>query len=379
MTCHDLAAQSEHASNDRRSGAECWNAYSLVRRPRIYLLVTSISLLVTGLFPALCSVLEAVHHRRLIAIPGVLAYYGVVFGLKHTFDQWWREQRGQVRVDECGVWLGRRCVVRRSSIRHAFVLTEGTRRFLRVYGILPSIDIEIGDAEDGNAVLRAMRQDAARSVARYSATLGTHHQWIGAGAFLALLFTLSLIQAALEIPDLLLIGLVVGLAILANVHAASQQLRVSVGADGITLRPWIGRTRFLPFSSIETVQSTRRVIEIRARDGSCLTISQAARTWRDRFCKDHDADPQGLVARIQTQLAEHRAHRDGGVYTLQERPPGAAMGRRSRSRRRRARLFPHARASARGALADCRGSRRAADGARRCCRRAPRRAPRRRP
>ena len=78
--------------------------------------------------------------------------------------------------------------------------------------------------------------------------------------------------------------------------------RVTIGADGLTLRRWIGRARFVPFASVTHFRMQERNILLTLRDGSEVAwhisrIATLAVMTRHR----------AFVERINEGLAAHRA------------------------------------------------------------------------
>jgi len=155
---------------------------ALVRTRRTWLFAC-IVLAVAGLPPLIFAVFHAIagHPVSWAAFPGP---YGALFGLVRAWNRWWREDRGRVRADETGLWLGERCVIPRASIRHGYVLEREGQWYVRLGRMLRLVDVEVTDKAAGEALLTAMRLDAAHSVAEYPMTNGTFRgSFVRAGLF----------------------------------------------------------------------------------------------------------------------------------------------------------------------------------------------------
>jgi len=283
---------------------------ALVRTKRTWVFAASVLLCVVGFEPMMVAVISALsgHLHWVWGLLAAIAFYGGFGGTMHAWNRWWREQRGDVRADETGLSRDEQRVIPRSSIRHGHVLRRGDRVFVRLGRMLRPVDIEVADEEEGKALLAAMRLDADHSVAQYPMTNGT---WRG-----------SLLRAAACLAPIvcLITGLIVGLplpiflvalvgtAIGTLLYSFNQMLRVSVGADGVRIRPLLQRARFVPFSAIQEALTDGRDITLRLAGGEEIVMHHpAGRGFKPLAFADRADEGRKLVERIKMQVEAHRA------------------------------------------------------------------------
>ena len=280
---------------------------ALVRTKRLWLFVVGSALMFA---PAALPFIAPKGHApsALGLLAAVLAYFVAVSGTLHAWNRWWREKSGELRADENELRIGERTVVRRSSIRHAHVLRRDGKILIRLGRMLRLVDVEVTDEAEGEALLAAMRLDAARSVAHYPMTHGT---WRGSlvralGAVVPLVivppialfagFPLPLFLAALSVTS---IGMIL--------YAFNQMIRVSVGADGVRIRHLLQRPRFVPFSAIEEALTDGRDITLRLADGEKIVMHHpAGKGFKPLAFADRAEDGRKLVERIEAQVEAHR-------------------------------------------------------------------------
>lgn len=280
----------------------------LVRTKRTWLFVASIALAVGGLNPAIFSLLYGLGGHA-VGVLGFLLYYASFIGLMWAWNRWWREERGDLRADETGLVLGERRVIRRDAVRHGYVLEREGRTYVRLGRMLRLVDVEVADVAEGEAMLAAMRLDAARSVAEYPMAHGTWRgAWIRAALSVVPLFMAVPLAHVLggQVPAFL--GCLLGALFITLPYSVNQLVRVSVGADGLRIRRLLQRARFVPFSSIDEATTDGRDIAIRLRDGKTITMHHSAgRGWKPLAFADRALEASKLVERIEEQLSAHRA------------------------------------------------------------------------
>jgi hypothetical protein len=279
---------------------------ALVRTKRTWLFVASVMISVVG-YPIIMD--AVIFGHRLMAILCLFAYFGFAVGAMHAWTRRWRQERGDLRADETGLWRGSELVVGRADVRHGHVLRLGDRVYVRLGRMLRNIDVEVSDEAEAESLLAAMRLDAARSVAQYPMTHGT---WRG-----------SLVRAVLGVSPMLLVpvlGILGGFPLqlfLATLfascigtvlYALNQMLRVSVGADGVRVRHLLQRARFVPFSAIEDAVTDGRDITLRLAGGEELVMHHPAGRSSKRLAFTDRADEgRKLVERIKAQVEAHRS------------------------------------------------------------------------
>jgi len=281
---------------------------ALVRTKRFWLFVVgSASMVSPALLPFIAPKLGVPPALGLLT--AVIAYFVAVSGTLHAWNRWWREKRGELHADENELRIGDAAVIRRSSIRHGHVLRRDGRIFVRLGRMLRLVDVEVADEAEGEALLTAMRLDAARSVAQYPMTHGT---WRGslvraAGAVVPLLLApLFGFVTGLSIP--MFLALLVAVSIAMVLYSINQMLRVSVGADGVRVRHLLQRARFVPFSAIEEALTDGRDITLRLAGGEKIVMHHpAGKGFKPLAFADRAEDGRKLVERIKAQVEAHQA------------------------------------------------------------------------
>jgi hypothetical protein len=260
-----------------------------------------------GLLPFIAPKLGVPSTFGLLA--AVIAYFAGVAGTLHAWNRWWRETRGELHADENELRIGQTTVIRRSSIRHGHVLRREGRVFVRLGRMLRLVDIEVADDDEAEALLAAMRLDAGRSVAQYPMTHGT---WRGslvrAAAAVAPLLLAPYFSFVTGLPIPMFIALLVAVSTATVLYSINQMLRVSVGADGVSIRHLLQRARFVPFSAIEEALTDGRDITLRLAGGEKIVMHHpAGKGYKPLAFADRAEDGRKLVERIKAQVEAHRA------------------------------------------------------------------------
>ena len=282
----------------------------LVRTKRTWLFAASVLICVFGWVPIAAYFMPALFGAHpLLAIVGLLAYFAGFAAPMHAWNRWWREQRGELRADESGLWRGEEVVVRRSDVRHGHVLRRGERVYVRLGRMLRPIDIEVADEEEAEALLAAMRLDAARSVAQYPMSHGT---WRGslvrAAACVVPIFLLPALGILGGLPLPFFLAALFATSIATVLYSINQMLRVSVGADGVRIRHLLQRARFVPFSAIEDAVTDGRDITLRLAGSEEIVMHHpAGRGQKPLAFADRHEEGRKLVERIKAQVEAHRA------------------------------------------------------------------------
>lgn len=308
---------------------ECSKDSAVVRTKRLSLFAAIVVFVGIGAPATIVALLHALHGHPVAALAFAVFFPGIV-GLFKAWTDWWREERGRLRADETGLWLGERCVIRRDAVSHAYVLRRDERTYVRFGRTLRLVEVEVADEAEGEALLAAMRLDSGRSVGQYAMT---HGRW-RASFLRAAASTLPVLLAPAvafllggTLP-LLLGSLLVG-SVLTCLYALNLSVRVSVGADGIRLRRPLERARFVPFSAIAGASTDGTDVAIRLHDGEILRVHSAAGANKKRHgflrgpiaLSDRAHEGEKLVERIESQLASRRAR------TTADAPSFARAGR----------------------------------------------------
>jgi hypothetical protein len=296
----------------------------LVRTKRTWVFAALVALLAIGLPAVIFAALHALAGHPLVWI-AVVAYYATLLGLSRAWTRWWYEERGALRADETGLWLGKRHVVRREDVSHGYVLRSEGRIYVRLARTVRNVDVEVSDEAEGEELLAAMRLDSGRSVAQYSMTHGTWRASFvraGASTLPVLLAPVLALLLGGTIP-ILLGSLLVG-SVLTCLYAFNQMLRVSVGADGVRLRHLLERARFVPFSSIERAELDGKNVTLHLHTGERIVMhSPAGASGKPGGSLDGPValadgaiEARKLVERIEAQLAARRARESADAPTF---------------------------------------------------------------
>lgn len=283
-----------------------------VRTKRLWLFLSSVVVVLGGFAPTVTLTVGAWASGRYALMPlAFLPYLAAEFWLMRLWNRKWLERRGELRADERGLWLGAAIVVPRSTLRHGHIVRRDGVTYVRLGRILQPTEVVVEDEVEGRALLAAMRLDAARSVGRYTMTRGTRRSsWIRAGVLLALWCSSTFVlMESIANGDLVFASLCAWSVALA-VCGGRQFVRVSVGADGIHLRRFLSRSRFIPFAALETAELEGQNVTIRLRDGSIETMhhQSSGKGWKPLLYRDRADEGQMLVDRINAQAEQHRRH-----------------------------------------------------------------------
>jgi hypothetical protein len=236
----------------------------LVRTERTWVLfVATIVICLVGFPMVMHGVTAAIGGHFVMAILGLLAYAGAFAGAMQAWNRWPRQERGDLRADETGLWRGDELLVRRSAVGHGHVLRRDDRVYVRLGGMLRNVDIEVADEEEAHVLLAAMRLDAARSVAQYPMMHGTWHgSLVRAGLCVVPVFLLPALAVLGGVSISVFLLALFASSIATRLYASNQMLSVSVGADGIRIRHLLQRARFVPFSAIRDAVTYGRDITL---------------------------------------------------------------------------------------------------------------------
>jgi hypothetical protein len=300
-----------------------------VRTKRLSLLAAIVALVAVGAPASVMAMIYAVQGHPLAGLASAL-FFPAIVGLFKAWTDLWREERGHLRADEAGLWLGERSVIRREEVRHAYVLRRGARTYVRLGRRIRPVEVEVADEADGEALLAAMRLDAGRSVGEYAMTHGTWRASFvrAAASTLPVLVAPAVALLVGGALPLLLPSLLVG-SVLTCLYAINLKVRVSVGADGIRLRRPLAQARFVPFAAIAGASTDGTDVAIQLHDGEVLRVHSAAGANRKRrgllnapiALSDRAHEGDKLVERILAQLAARRGRTNG------EPPSFARAGR----------------------------------------------------
>lgn len=290
-----------------------------VRTKRTWLLVASLVVAVVGFTPAVGLSVGGVllGGAARLGLLAYVAYLGGFVGLMHAWNRWWLERRGRVRADESGLWLDDTLIARRSTIRHGHVLRRDGNAYVRLGRMLRLVDIAVADEDEGQALLTAMRLDAARSVGQYPMSHGTYRSvWLRVGLIVGLWVLSGAAVMFVARSAELFLATLAAWAVVGSIWGVNQHVRVSVGADGVRVGRLLGRARFVPFSALQTAETDGRNVTLRLRDGTLIQMHHpAGKGWKPLLIRDRADEGRMLVERINAQIDNH-ARPGGDVRAL---------------------------------------------------------------
>lgn len=280
-----------------------------VRTKRLWLFLLGLVLTLGGLTPAIYLALGAVLGGLHTALIGLPLYFAAMFGGAHLWNTKWLERSGRLRADERGLWLDDAIVVPRSVLRHGSVIHRDGATYVRLGRWLQPVEIVVEDDLEGGALLAAMRLDAARSVGQFTMNHGTYRSsWVKAfiGVVAFAVGTIEVILATWS-PVILFTWLFAAF-VTSIAWAANQFVRVSVGADGIHLRRFLARARFIAFGALESATIEGKNVTIETRDGRTFVVHHlsSGKGWKPLLYRDRADEGQLLVDRINEQAETHR-------------------------------------------------------------------------
>jgi hypothetical protein len=294
---------------------------AMVRTKRTWLFVGALLYPLLALGPMMVFLSEVVSRgRHWWALgPFLLVVLGVQFAMMQVWRRWWRVQRGRLRADEAGVWIGERCLVRRRGLAHAYVVREGGRCLVRLGRSFRPVDVEVDDEAEGARLVQALRLDAGRSVARYTFTHGRSRDLrksIGFSSTLLIGLVLVLLPLMTRFPLVALATALFGYAAYL-LHLMNLRVHVSVGADGVRLRRPLSRARFIPFAAVAHARMTGKDMELALRSGGSVSMHhnfarQAGKDWLQVHA--HRA-PEGttFVQSVQAGMQRHHGEAHAGA------------------------------------------------------------------
>ena len=200
-----------------------------------------------------------------------LALLGVSVACRILTDRWRSVRTGLLHADGEGVRVEGRTVVRGTRIRAGYMHVQGGQTVVRLTRTfsLP-LDIHGLDPSEGEALLRALRLDSSRIATRFVGAEGgaTKQMLLMFGLMLPLLPLMHYLTrtGGNVVPMLAFVGLVLGVA-------RCMRSAIFVGADGVLLRNWRRRQRFIPFSDIVKITPIDQCdVKIQRSDGPDIRL-----------------------------------------------------------------------------------------------------------
>ncbi len=197
-----------------------------------------------------------------------------------AFYRWPRRRRAHVVVDERGLTLDRRLVCARHRFRNAFAVALPDGPAVHLEGRLrPALSILVDDDREGESILRALRLDTAHATATFPAIYGGKRAWMWRViAWMCAGLALSIGIIFLRDMSPALHAIVPGwigqpmMWLPYAVLVARGMVRVTVGSDGVLVRPYLGKGRYIPYADIESAALENQNVVLRLRSGTTVLL-----------------------------------------------------------------------------------------------------------
>ena len=200
-----------------------------------------------------------------------LALLGLSIACGMLTHLWSSVCTGLLHADREGVRVEGRTVVRRTRIRAGYMHVQGGQTVVRLTRAfsLP-LDVHGLDPSEGEALLRALRLDSSRIATRFAGAEGgaTKRMLLMLGLMLPLLPVMNYLtpRGGNVVPMLAFVGFFLGVA-------RCMRSAIFVGADGVLLRNWRRRQKFIPFSDIVKIAPIDQCnVKIQRSDGPDIRL-----------------------------------------------------------------------------------------------------------
>jgi hypothetical protein len=212
-----------------------------------------------------------------------------------------------VAADRSGLYLNGRLEIARAGVRTASLQRRGERTAVRLVGLWRPVEVLLEDAHEAERLIAAMGLSRQTSVARYWMRWGRRRE-TAFGAVIQLAGTvvapvaIVVVGRFLRLPAWTILG-TVGISMGCGwAFWLRQGVSVAVGPDGVFLRRWIGRARFIQLDDIDSAKRENADVLLCLRDGGQIYLSHvftkrvSARHWQGDVAGE-------LVARVTERLA----------------------------------------------------------------------------
>jgi hypothetical protein len=227
-----------------------------------------------------------------------------------AWQRWLRARTLSVRADATGVYLGGRLATTRAAILRAHVIRDRGTNLVRLVRRFRPFEIVVDDEEEGERLIAALCLDPAHSVVRVTVSDGTLRRVLVRTAVVSVAWLTGVVTSAKLFASAGAAGYLAGASALVGcaVLFARGQLTLSVGADGVHIRRWLGRARFVGYPEIMHVTINGPTLSLELRGGSALWMSLGVGAqvgWLVGREPQDEAD--ALFSRIAANVEHHRA------------------------------------------------------------------------
>jgi hypothetical protein len=235
--------------------------------------------------------------------------------------RWRRRSTGRLVANPIGLFIEGASVVRRNQILAGFFKQRGERPVIRLkvrrHPLFP-VDIEVASEDDGEALLRALRVDAASAPARFPIQLGgiRRVQWFLTAMCIPLALVCGGVMTlgARHVFPFALAAPIAGLCIAAILFAALWMTNtLLVGSDGLLVQNALRYKRFTPFRDVRDVSSEGGDVVVHLHSGKALRLGvggTSGRVGRALYGSTLEEAP-AICARIKEGLDRFHAQKDG--------------------------------------------------------------------
>jgi uncharacterized membrane protein (UPF0136 family) len=300
---------------------------ALLRRRWLLALSGALLALAGGPFLFLAS-----HQSAPGLLAGLLAYFSGLYVANRSLANpaAFRVDPRPLRLDDQALWAGDERLVGREEVAQAFVSSNAKGgALLRLHtrrGARRSMPLTLALARevDGEALMRALRLDASRSVASYQvgSRLMMHRRArnLGLALFAAgvlLAFGALSLDGAVSFLPAFIMGPFTIVATLLSMLGFSLALiwpsRILVGPDGVVIR-WLGTSRRIPLGELESVAQEPGTLRLALRSGEVIELSYPGKApsaehlaaWQQQGITSGVAELGRAGARIEEALEAHR-------------------------------------------------------------------------
>lgn len=249
----------------------------------------------------------------------VLLYLvGVVFvGMAAALAQSWsRVSHGELTAAESSIYLNGRRVLHSSTVRAASVHCSGGRVRVRLVRPWRPVDVVVASLQEGDSLMAALGLTADTSVARYQMKCGRFRDnlvrySIATGLMIFALmgpFVLGGLARRFEpstfggVAPILLRAIALagmGGSVVLCGFLVRQFVTVVVGPDGVWLRRWLGRPRFVPIGAIASARCDKADVALCLRDGTSILLSTS---WKHRTTAWVEEDASVFTSRVNASV-----------------------------------------------------------------------------
>ena len=195
------------------------------------------------------------------------------YGYRSTKDA--RVERGDLTVTDGAIGFGGKRIASRSELKQGFLVPDGAGalvRLERTSPLRPAIHFRVERESQGQELLRALGFDAGHSAAELRIATGLAALPVGTQLLVLMPPIFAFVLGVIGVGALFhaaagpFVGILLVMMLTYVFGLAFTPTKVRVGTDGIVTR-WLGRERFLPFSSVRSFATYDEIIGTKRQHG----------------------------------------------------------------------------------------------------------------